>query len=303
MRINPLIAVFWNDSIDSQNPRIAPSVTPRFPLGFVARGLERGDSYGGLRTWVFSDSNVARGWVLLQVIVDRASIDASLVNIAVRNWLKLSEQQSGVSARSQSPAFASRMCEEVLVVSGAIADLVDSRYPFIDVVSVCSLWPCLMDDWDPQIAFMAAVRHVGPETQREVRDDIVCGRVLAKAVSQMVDRIPVQSVGVVDLSAFIRPEDRASYGRGAVEQPVVGPAPGGRYCPVVRVSEGDLEERDVFQDGLRKTDVPEVEAECDGVIASCYFEIFAISGFRKPRYDVRPVYLRSVRHWRPFLRK
>ena len=241
--------------------------------------------------------------MLLQVVVDRASIDASFVNITVRNWLKLSEQQSGVSARSQSPAFASRMCEEVFVVGGTITDLVDSRYPFIDVVSVCPLWPCLMDDWNPQIAFMAAVRHVGPETQREVRDDVVCGRVLAKAASQVVNRIPVQSVGIVDLSALIRPEDRVPYGRGVVEQPVVGPAPGGGYCPVVRVSEGDLEERDVFQDGLRKADVPEVEVESDGVIASCYFEIFAISRFRKSRYDVRPVYLRSVRHGGPFLRK
>lgn len=104
--------------------------------------------------------------MLLQVVVDRASIGAFLVNIAVCNLLKLGEQQSGVSARSQSPAFASRMCEEVFVVSGAIANLVDSRYPSIDVVSVCSLWPCLMDDRDPQIAFMAAVRHVGPEAQR-----------------------------------------------------------------------------------------------------------------------------------------
>ena len=104
--------------------------------------------------------------MLLQVVVDRASIGAFLVNIAVRNWLKLSEQQSGVSARSQSPAFASRMCEEVFVVGGTITDLVDSRYPSIDVVSVCSLWPCLMDDRDPQIAFMAAVRHVSPEAQR-----------------------------------------------------------------------------------------------------------------------------------------
>ena len=115
---------------------------------------------------VSSDRNVARGWVLLQVVVDRASIDAFLVNIAVRNWLKLGEQRSGVSARSQSPAFASRMREEVFVVSGAIADLVDSRYPSIDVVSVCSLRPCLMDDRNPQVAFMAAVRHVGPEAQR-----------------------------------------------------------------------------------------------------------------------------------------
>lgn len=253
-----------------------------------------------MRAWVFSDRNVARGWVLLQVVVDRASIDAFLVNIAVCNWLKLSEQQSGVSARSQSPTSASRMREEVLVVSGAIADFVDSCYPFIDVVSVCSLWPCLMDDWDPQIAFMAAVRHVGPEAQREVRDDVVRGRVLAKAVSQVVNRIPVQSVGVVDLSSLIRPENRAPYGRGIVKQPVVGPAPSGGYCPVVRVPEGDLEERDVFQDGLRKADVPEVEVEGDGVIASRYFEIFAISRFGEPRYDVRPVYLRSVRHGKPF---
>lgn len=209
--------------------------------------------------------------MLLQVVVDRASIDVSFVNIAVCNWLKLGEQQSGVSARSQSPAFASRMREEVLVVSGAIADLVDSRYLFIDVVSACSLWPCLMDDRDPQVAFMAAVRHVGPEAQREVRDDVVRGRVLAKAVSQVVNRVPVQSVGVVDLSALIRPEDRAPYGRGVVEQPVVGPAPSGGYRPVVRVPEGDLEERDVFQDGLRKADVPEVEVEGDGVIALRHF--------------------------------
>ena len=104
--------------------------------------------------------------MLLQVVVDRASIDAFFVNITVCNWLELGEQQSGVSARSQSPAFASRMCEEVFVVSGAIADLVDSRYSFIDVVSVGPLRPCLMDDWDPQIAFMAAVRHVSPEAQR-----------------------------------------------------------------------------------------------------------------------------------------
>lgn len=123
-------------------------------------------------------------------------------------------------------------------MSSAIADLVDSRYPFIDVVSVCSLWPCLMDDRNPQVAFMAAVRHVGPEAQREVRDYVVCGRVLAKAVSQVVYRIPVQSVGVVDLSSLIRPENRAPYGRGIVKQPVVGPAPSGGYCPVVSVSEG-----------------------------------------------------------------
>ena len=82
----------------------------------------------------------------------------------------------------------------------------------------------------------------------------------------MVNRVPVQSVGVVDLSSLIRPEDRAPYRRGVVEQPVVGPAPSGGYCPVVRVPEGDLEERDVFQDGLRKADVPEVEVEGDGVI-------------------------------------
>lgn len=189
------------------------------------------------------------------------------------------------------------------MVSSAIADLVDSRYPSIDVVSVCSLWPCLMDDRNPQVAFMAAVRHVGPEAQREVRDDVVCGRVLAKAVSQVVYRIPVQSVGVVDLSSLIRPENRAPYGRGIVKQPVVGPAPSGGYCPVVSVSEGDLEERDVFQDGLRKADIPEVEVEGDGIIASRYFEIFAISRLREPRYDVRPVYLRSVRHGKPFLRK
>ena len=188
-------------------------------------------------------------------------------------------------------------------MSGAIADLVDSCYPSIDVVSVCSLWPCLMDDRNPQVAFVAAVRHVGPEAQREVRDDVVCGRVLAKAVSQVVYRIPVQSVGVVDLSSLIRPENRAPYGRGIVEQPVVGPAPSGGYCPVVRVPEGGLEERDVFKDGLRKADIPEVEVEGDGVIASRYFEIFAISRLRKPRYDVRPVYLRSVRRGKPFLRK
>ena len=195
------------------------------------------------------------------------------------------------------------MREEVFVVSSAIADLVDSRYPFIDVVSVCSLWPCLMDDRNPQVAFMAAVRHVGPEAQREVRDYVVCGRVLAKAVSQVVYRIPVQSVGVVDLSSLIRPENRAPYGRGIVKQPVVGPAPSGGYCPVVSVSEGDLEERDVFQDGLRKANILEVEVECDGVIASRYFEIFAISRLREPRYDVRPVYFRSVRHGKPFLGK
>ena len=155
--------------------------------------------------------------MLLQVIVDRASIDASFVNITVCKWLKLSEQQGGISARSQSPASTSRMREEVFVVSGAIADLVDSLYPSIDVVSVCSLWPCLMNDWNPQIAFMAAVRYVGPEAQREVRDDVVCGRVFAKAISQVIYRIPVQSVGVVDLSTLIRPENRAPYGRGIVE--------------------------------------------------------------------------------------
>ena len=241
--------------------------------------------------------------MLLQVVVDRASIDAPFVNITVRNWLKPSEQQSGVSARSQRPASASRMREGVFVVSGAIADLVDSRYPSIDVVSVCSLWPCLMDDRDSQIAFMAAVRHVGPEAQREVRDDVVCGCVLAKPVSQVIYRVPVQSVGVVDLSALIRPENRAPYGRGVVEQPVVGPDPSGGYCPVVRVPEGDLEEGDVFQDGLRKADVPEVEVEGDGVISSRHFEILAVSRLREPRYDVRPVYLRSVRHGKPFLRK
>ena len=87
----------------------------------------------------------------------------------------------------------------------------------------------------------------------------------------MVYRAPAQSVGVVDLSALIRPEDRAPYGRGVVEQPVVGPAPSGGYCSVVRVPEGDLEERDVFQDGLCKADVPEVEVESDGVIALRHF--------------------------------
>ena len=83
----------------------------------------------------------------------------------------------------------------------------------------------------------------------------------------MVNRVPVQSVGVVDLSALIRPEDRAPYGRGVVEQPVVGSAPSGGYRPVLRVPEGDLEERNVFQDGLRMADVPEVEVEGDDVIA------------------------------------
>lgn len=42
------------------------------------------------------------------------------------------------------------MREEVLVVGGAVADLVDSRYPSIDVVSVGPLRLCLMDDRDPQ---------------------------------------------------------------------------------------------------------------------------------------------------------
>lgn len=39
---------------------------------------------------------------------------------------------------------------------------------------------------------MAAVRHVGPEAQREVRDDVVCGRVLAKAVCKAltIDEVP-----------------------------------------------------------------------------------------------------------------
>ena len=98
--------------------------------------------------------------MLLQVVVDRVSIDASFVNITVRNWLKLSEQQSGVSARSQSPASASRMREEVFVVRGAIANLVDSRYPSIDVVSVRSLWPCFMDDsmlWRASIPQMLTI--------------------------------------------------------------------------------------------------------------------------------------------------
>ena len=53
-------------------------------------------------------------------------------------------------------------------MSGAIADLADSRYPFIDVVSVCSLWPCLMDDWNPLIAFMGPLIHaLGQERGRE----------------------------------------------------------------------------------------------------------------------------------------
>ena len=34
--------------------------------------------------------------IILMVVVDRASIDGSFVNITVRNWLKLSEQQGGV---------------------------------------------------------------------------------------------------------------------------------------------------------------------------------------------------------------
>ena len=185
--------------------------------GVLSGWLETGDSDGILRAWVFSDRNVARGWVLLQVVVDRASTDAPFVDIAVRNWLKLGEQQSGVSARSQSPASASRMREEALVVSRAVADLVDSHYPSIDVVSVGPLRPRLMDDRNPQIALVAAVRHAGPEAQREVRDNIVRSRILAKAVSQMAYRVPVQSVGIVDLSALIRPENRAPYGRLSVE--------------------------------------------------------------------------------------
>ena len=74
------------------------------------------------------------------------------------------------------------MREEMFVMRGAVTDLVDPRYLIIDIVSIGPLRPRLMDDRNPQIAFVAAVRHVGPETQREVRDDIVRGRILAKAV-------------------------------------------------------------------------------------------------------------------------
>lgn len=92
-------------------PRVAPSVTPRFPPGFVAGGLERGDSDGVLRAQVFSDRNVARSWVLLQVVVDRASIDASFVNITVCNWLKranskaLSPEAVAMKMRIKVPIF------------------------------------------------------------------------------------------------------------------------------------------------------------------------------------------------------
>lgn len=43
-RIRPLIRGFGNDSLDSRNPQVALSITPRFPPGFVAGGLKRGDS-------------------------------------------------------------------------------------------------------------------------------------------------------------------------------------------------------------------------------------------------------------------
>ena len=109
------------------------------------------------------------------------------------------------------------MREEMFVMRGAVTDLVDSRYLIIDIVSIGPLRPRLMDNRNPQIAFVAAVRHVGPETQREVRDNIIRGRILAKAVSQAIYRVPVQPVGIVDLSALIRPENRAPYGRLSVE--------------------------------------------------------------------------------------
>lgn len=74
------------------------------------------------------------------------------------------------------------MREEMFVMRGAVTNLVDSSYLIIDIVSIGPLRPRLMDNRDPQIAFVTAVRHVGPETQCEVRDNIVRGRVLAKAV-------------------------------------------------------------------------------------------------------------------------
>ena len=74
------------------------------------------------------------------------------------------------------------MRKEMFVMRGAVTDLVDSRYLIIYIVSIGPLRPRLMDNRNPQVAFVAAVRHVGPETQREARDNIVRGRILAKAV-------------------------------------------------------------------------------------------------------------------------
>lgn len=149
------------------------------------------------------------------------------------------------------------------MVGGAVADLVDSRYPIIDVVPSCSFRPCLVNGRNPQIAFVATVCHMRPKAQSEVRDDVVRRRILAEAASQMVDGISVQPVCIVDLPSLVPPEDRAPCGRLIVEQPVVRSAPSRGYRFVVCVSEGDLKERNVLQNGLRKAYVPKVKIECD----------------------------------------
>ena len=81
---------------------------------------------------------------------------------------------------------------------------------------------------------------------------------------------------------------------------MVRSVPGGGYHSVVRVSESDLEERNIFQDGLRKADVPKIKVERDDVVTVRCLEIFTVAGLGKPRYDVCSIYLRGVRHRKPF---
>ena len=83
----------------------------------------------------------------------------------------------------------------------------------------------------------------------------------------MVDGVSVQSVCVINLAAFVSPEDRSPYGRCVIEQPVVCSAPSRGYDSIVCVPKGNLKERDVLQDGLCKAYVPKVKVERDRVIA------------------------------------
>lgn len=195
------------------------------------------------------------------------------------------------------------MCEEVFVVSGAIEYLVDSRYPFIDVVSVCSLWPCLMDDRGPQSR--SWLRSVMWAQKPSVRFETMSSAVVFSRrpfLRWSIEFLFSRLASFICPRLFVLRIGRLT-GEASSNRQWSDPLQVEDIALSYAFLRGDLEERDVFQDGLRKADVPEVEVEGDGVIATRYFEIFAISRFRKPRYDVRPVYLRIVRHGRPFLRK
>ena len=197
-----------------------------------------------------SNSNAAGRRILRQVLIDRALSLGIPVHIAASRRFELSEQSDCVSARAQGGAFAAFRGKQVLMMRSAVSHNVDPGDAVVQVDAIGAFRPCFVHGWDPQVPLVASIRHMGPKAQCQVRDDVIRGRVFAKPVPQVVYRVAVQSVGIVDLPTLVRPKDGAPYRRQIIEEPMDPAVPSGAYRPVVRVAKGDLEKGNVPQDRL-----------------------------------------------------